>query len=146
MLFENKNQLTHHRWNILKFLSSHPRMRERAIWKHDEDHTRAFVFHRNSWAIPKALSQPIPLNQGPCELYGGRELAQKKQWFFFFFFNKVVVWKRLRIQGVYHLVMCPILVITLTWYQDVLHSFLSPPIKGPTQSDWSSQRVIPSSS
>lgn len=46
--------------------------------------------------------------------------------------TEVVVWKRLRILCVCHLIMCPIIVITLTWYQDVLHSFLSPPMKAPS--------------
>lgn len=60
-----------------------------------------------------------------------------------------MVWKRLRILDS----VCPpsinvslILVLTLTWYQDVLYSFLSPPIKGPTDSDGSSQAVVSSSS
>lgn len=34
----------------------------------------------------------------------------------------------------------PVVVISLTWYQDVLCSFLSAPMRGPPHSDWPSQK------
>lgn len=118
---------THHRWNALKFLTSRPRGTETAVKKHDVDYTRTSIVHRNSLAIPKAVSQPIPISQGLYKLFWQSVIAQKKQ-----LTPKVVVRKRLRILCVCHLIMRPIIVITLTWYQDVLHSFLSPPMKAPS--------------